>query len=160
MNRLALVIMTLLLLLPSCTSEKYYEALAAQAKLEAEQERTKRERQALLKAIPLYTHSYVDSDGNTHNITLNQQRVGNGGQQKLTGSHNVHIPSPGELAFRYFDRGLSTAERLLPFIFQGWFGGDRNEEKQSYSFGDDATFFMTQGDSSGIDYSLENRENP
>lgn len=135
------------LLLSGCGTKEYYKALALQQKVELLRFRDLEEaRQARLNT-PLVSTSYTDSDGNLHTLIVNRPDCG-GGAEKIP--QMPKIESPADVALKYYDRTLSFAGTIIPFF--SWQKGSRTSTASSYSFGDGATFFQTQGSDSPVDY--------
>lgn len=135
-------------LLSGCSNKEYYAALNKKLDLQLKELKLELRTRKAIANTPLFKHSYVDSDGNQHEMILNRQ---DSDQQRKTSSiANVHIPTPEERGFSYFDRSLTTAERLL-WILKGGGSGDSESYNTSYIFGDDAYFQQSFGDASPND---------
>lgn len=120
------------LLLSGCASDAYYSAVA-------EQQKAKYNRPA---PPPLVHHTWVDSGGKQQTLTVNQPACA---VQEKTDV----IPAPGQVAFQFYDRTLSTVERNLPWFM--FFSGGRSNGGTTYQAGGDITTIETTGDSSDVD---------
>jgi len=125
--------------LTGCSSKEYYQALTAQ--YNAVQRTT-------AQPVQLVNHTWTDPGGSTHTLIINQPTCGN---QRL---ELPHIPAPGEIGFKYFDRTLGTLERALPLLAILTGGGGRSDSSTTYQMGDHSTVVTTKGDSSPIDYQV------
>lgn len=121
--------------LTGCASDAYYNALAAQFQAEKAQYAAMQAAKVKEEARPLVNFSWTDEYGVTHTMIVNQPSMSYHDPEP---EPRLHIPSPWEGPFRFFDRALSTGERLLP-----WFINSRGQSDSgniSYTFGDGAYF--------------------
>ena len=137
--RLFLPIIIFALLFTGCTSKEYYEAVKAQY------DAVKRVES---KPVELVNHTWTETDGTTHTLIINQPACGS---QQI---ELPHIPAPGEIGFKYFDRTLGTMERVLPWLAILTGGGSRSDSSTTYNMGDHSTVVTTRGESSPIDYQV------
>ncbi len=155
MKRLSLLFVIVLALLSGCASDEYYKSLTAQFNLQMKQLELDEKRLAKQKSVPLVNHSWVDIDGNTHSLIVNQPAGNNQVKQQKP---VFQIPSPWEGTFKFFDRTLSTAERIFPFAYSAKKSGNNKSYNNIYNLGDNNKFQNTAGNNSPTDMLRDNSQ--
>ena len=155
---LPLVALLLVVPLTGCGMKEYYEA---QTKLlEYQMARLDRQEAEDKKGPPpLVNHSWVDIDNNKHSLIVNQPQ-GYYQPPRKQAAPQLHIPAPWEPYLAAYDRTLTFGERMLPSWLSYSRSGSSKSGNQSYTFGDDATFMMSHGDYSPLDYQRDISETP
>ena len=108
---------------------------------------------------PLVNHTWTDIDNNKHTLVVNQPQ-GYAQPVRRQATPQLHIPAPWEPWLGLYDRTLTFGERLLPTYLSYSRSGSSKSGNQSYTFGDDATFMMSHGDYSPLDYQRDISETP
>jgi hypothetical protein len=127
----------LLVVLSGCATDAYYTAMAA--RFDAEKSRYEADMAARAKeeATPLVNFSWTDEYGIDRALVVNRPSMA---YRDPVPAPQFHMPAPWEGAYQFFDRGLSTTERLLPFVLSPREQNDSTSTKTSYVFGDGAHF--------------------
>lgn len=134
-----LLALIILLSLTGCATDSYYEAVKAKYENPPE------------APPPIVDHSWTDAAGGTHSLTVHQPVCGQS-------RNEVPIAAPWDGAYKFFDRGLGTAERFFPWLM--FLGGDGGSRASSSVSGDGTSITTGDGASISIDSSSSSTEVP
>jgi len=139
------------LLLTGCANDGYYAALAEQYKGMCEDARLEREFRQKALETPLVSHTWTDTDGNQHSITVNQPYIQ---QQSETEQKQFHVPAPWEGAYMFYNRTLGSVEKYVPLL-DLFTDGSQHNNNTTYDFAGDGYVLEVSGSQSSIDFNKD-----
>ncbi len=136
------LIIALILPLSGCMQD-YYTAQLALYQMQREEREQARAAELVASSIPIVNFTFVDSGGQQQTLVVNQQRSSNTRNQVPV----AQLKTPLDQLYPWFDRTLSVGASFIPF-----FAGSREKRGNTYSFGDGASFYQTNGENSPLSY--------
>ncbi len=142
MMKILLLIIAFALPLSGCMGD-YNAAQLALYQMMLEDRKAARVAELVDKATPIVKFTFVDSGGQQQTLIVNRQQSSNNNRPLPL----PQLKTPLDQLYPWFDRTLSFGASFIPF-----FAGSREKRGNTYSFGDGASFYQTNGENSPLSY--------